>query len=153
MNKMSGYYRVRNNMRYFENVSSGKSENKRMDWDEKKKIKRMKFDVSASKFTMLMFVLACGFLALAYFIYIIFGDVDSQYIEDTMPGGVATVFVTLFFWWLFKSSNSLREKQHKKLYGFSIEEAESEDKRKQENKVDKYSDQESDILANQDKEV
>ena len=153
MNKMSGWYRVRNNMRYFNNVSSDNSNQKYMDMSEDKKIKRMKFDMSASKITMLMYVLGCGSIVLAYIIYVIFGDVDMYYIEDTLLGVIGSALVTLLCWWLFKSNNSRMHKKHKELFGFSLEEVESSSKRKQDVSVSGGRYEEDNMRANQDREV
>ena len=152
MNKISAYHRVRTNMRYFNNTSSSNSNQKYMDMPEHKKIKRMKFDIGASKITMLMYVLGCGSIVLAYIIYIVFGDVDMYYIEDTLPGVIGSAFVTLLCWWLFKSNNSRMHKKHEELFGFNLEEVESSNKRKQDASTDDDRYEEDNMIANQDKE-
>lgn len=150
MNKISAYHRVKSNMRYFNNTSSSNSNQKYMDMSEEKKIKRMKFDMSASKITMLMYVLGCGGLVLAYIIYIIFGDVDMYYIEDTLPGVIGSAFVALLSLWLFKSNNSRMHKKHKELFGFSLEESNPRIKRNQ-SEIKKNNPEEGSIRANQDR--
>lgn len=139
-NQQARNERIRNSSEY---------QNRYMGFSDKQKIIKMKSEYNMYKLTMLLFTLSCGFLALAYIIYAIFGDVNSYFLEDTAPGGVTTILVTILCFYLFKSKNTRMFDRHRELYGFCLDDIE-EVSTGRENK--KELDEIDNSLANQDRE-